>query len=60
MDSYKKIVEDIRDWSNNKAVFCCRDSEDLHKRKMILYKEHKIAKDQAIHLEKLIDNIIMD
>lgn len=60
MDSYNKVIKDIIMFKNNKAIFMCVDSDDLHRRKMELYKSGKITKQQALCLEKRIDNILAD
>lgn len=57
-DTYNRLLKDIKDFENNKAIFLMTDKDELHKRKMYLYSNGFITKEQAISIENRIDSIL--
>lgn len=57
-DTYDRLLKDIKDFENNKAIFLMADRDELHKRKICLYNNGAITKEQAISIENRIDSIL--
>ena len=55
---YKKMIKRIRDWKGCRAFMFQRDVDSIEADKMRLYNDGLITYDQAIKIEKELDNLL--